>query len=217
MSNGLIDTAAQTDVTADRRIYGISPACVVDNTDPTAQGRVQVRLSWLPDVEPWARVAVPMAGHGMGFFFIPQIGDEVLVAFFQGDVRQPYVIGSLWNGSDPPPSQDPVTRRIIRTPSGHEVLFDEEAQTVAIQTASQQTITLGSDKIEIETQVCGDVKATVKLDTQGEVSIVSSSSIKLEAPEITVNGKVVEIKGSTSAKLGGGQACEIKAGTVNIN
>ena len=55
------------------------------------------------DKGPWARVAVPMAGMACGFYFIPDIDDEVLVAFEHGDLDRPFVLGGLWNSDDPPP------------------------------------------------------------------------------------------------------------------
>ena len=65
-------------------------------------------LPWLPGLMPWARLSNMMAGMGRGSFFVPQIGDEVLVAFNHGDVREPYVIGTLWNTMDRPPALSPT-------------------------------------------------------------------------------------------------------------
>src|SRR5688500_8354972 len=81
----------------DTRINGVCTAMVLSNFDSTGEGRVQLMIPWLPGYMPWARVSVPMAGLARGTYFIPQMGDEVLVAFSQGDVREPFVIGSLWN------------------------------------------------------------------------------------------------------------------------
>ena len=83
----LIDAATREAVWEDKRIYGVAPAEVVSNLDLTGLGRVQLRLPWLPGYSPWARVAAFSAGSGRGGYFIPQNGDEVLVAFSHGDVR----------------------------------------------------------------------------------------------------------------------------------
>ena len=88
--------------------YGVFPAIVKDITDPDGQGRVKIALPWSPDTaggsyEVWARLATFMAGNNRGSWFIPDVDDEVLVAFEGGDARRPYVIGSLWNGRDTPP------------------------------------------------------------------------------------------------------------------
>src|SRR4029077_385980 len=127
------------------KVYGVAVAQVLDNFDSLSLGRVQLSLPWLPGFEPWARVAVLSAGDGRGTYFIPQVGDEVLVAFEQGDINAPYVIGSLWNGSDKPPADRPsdsVNKRIIKTPNGHEVLLDDMEQSIAVISSTGQKLTL---------------------------------------------------------------------------
>jgi len=118
----------------DRRITGVAVGQVIDNTDALTMGRVQIQLPWL-DMPLWARVAVLMAGPNRGTFFIPQPGDEVLVAFNHGDIREPFVIGSLWNGVDQPPAtgfDDAVSKRLIHTPQGLELEFDDKKMSVTI-------------------------------------------------------------------------------------
>ena len=84
------------------RIYGVVIGHVENNVDPDRIGRVQVSLPHLSDqnLSHWARVATFMAGKGIGAYFIPDVGDEVLVAFDQGDINRPIVLGSLWNKGD---------------------------------------------------------------------------------------------------------------------
>src|SRR5262249_40976203 len=90
------------------RWYGVMVALVVDIKDPDNQGRVKVTLPWSIDAggvryEAWARLATMLGGNNRGSWFIPDVDDEVLVAFEHGDVRRPYVIGGLWNGKDQAP------------------------------------------------------------------------------------------------------------------
>src|SRR5687767_13756357 len=90
------------------RWYGVYPAVVTDIKDPENGGRVKVSLPWSPDTgsaryEWWARVATMMAGANRGTWFIPDPGDEVLIAFEGGDPEWPYVLGGLWNGKDSSP------------------------------------------------------------------------------------------------------------------
>ncbi len=201
----------------ERRIYGVAVATVVDNVDECGEGRVKVRFPWLPDIEPWARVAVPAAGKGRGTYFMPQKDDEVLVAFNHGDVREPYIVGGLWNGKDTPPAKAPKdaeTKSIIRTPKGHEMVFDDEAKTVTIYSKDKQKIVLSQDKVQIVTD---DDKATITLDKEGKISIQAKQSIELKAETIKLEGKTVDIKGSASTNIDGGQACKIKGGKVLIN
>ncbi len=217
MPEGLIETAAQATAPVDRRIYGVTVAQVIDNLDATSQGRVQVRLPWLPGIEPWARVAVPMAGTNHGTYFIPQVGEEVLVAFNHGDVREPYVIGSLWNGQDRPPATAPtdaVTKRIIRTPLGHEIEFDDAAQSITITSTTQQRVTITPSKIELETT---GGTATAKLETAGKVSIQAAQSIELTAPSVTISGGVVQFKSNAGFDIKAAGTCSIQAPLVKIN
>src|SRR5689334_1534804 len=81
-------------------VRGVSVATVVQNQDPEGLGRVKVRFPWRenPDESHWARIAVPMAGGDRGAWFLPEVGDEVLVACDAERVEHPYVLGALWNG-----------------------------------------------------------------------------------------------------------------------
>jgi uncharacterized protein involved in type VI secretion and phage assembly len=214
----LVDSAAQRETeSADQRIYGVVVAQVVDTQDTTNEGRVQIKFPWLPGVEPWARVAVLAAGNDQGTFFIPQTDHEVLVAFNHGDIREPFVIGCLWNGKDKPPQRSltaPVSKRVIRTPKGHQILFDDEAQAIVISTKGKQKITIGPSKVEITTD---QDKAMVGLDKNGKLSIRAEGSIELKADTIKLEGKKIDIKASTDARLDGGQNLKIQASRVNIN
>lgn len=218
MTNGLIDAATQTERPDDRRIYGVVVAQVVDNCDRTQLGRVQVRLPWLPGYEPWARVASLMAGAEGGAFFMPQAGEEVLVAFNHGDVREPYVVGCIWNGHDRPPqpaSTDPVNKRLIRTPKGHEIEFDDAGQTVVIKSANGQRVVLGRDKIEISLD---EQKTTaITLEKGGQLTLKAANTITLDAPTINILARDnVALGGQQSARIDGGSYCSINASQIFI-
>ena len=210
MPHGLIESAANSSGSQDRVFYGVTAATVIENEDCSGQSRVQVRISWLPGYEPWARVATPMAGRGRGAFFIPQKDDEVLVAFTQGDVMEPYVIGSLWNEMDPAPAKNPkdaTDKRVIRTPRGHELEFDDAAESIRITSNAKREVKIEKDRIVI---AIGGRTATISLDKDGNIEISSARSIKLTAPEVTIQGdQSVDIKA-------GGQ-CRIRGAKVLIN
>ncbi|HTE52271.1 MAG TPA: phage baseplate assembly protein V [Kofleriaceae bacterium] len=203
---------------ASRKVYGVVVATVVNNLDSTMEGRVQIHLPWAPGLDPWARVASPMAGLAHGAYFMPQIGQEVLVAFEGGDAGAPYVIGALWNTVDRPPILAPteaVTRRVMRTPLGHQIDFDDATQTLTITSTTQQTITLDPARIELS---AGLGVASVQVTTAGTVTITASASIELNAPSITINGATaVTIQGGTSATLNGGALCAVQGALVKIN
>jgi uncharacterized protein involved in type VI secretion and phage assembly len=200
----------------DKKIFGVALATVISNTDSTGEARVMLLLPWLPGYTPWARLATPMAGMGRGTYFVPQVGDEVLVAFNHGDVREPYVLGSCWSTIDRPPAlapTDPVTKRKIRTPLGHELSFDEALQSVTLTSNLMSTVTLDPQKAQLSTPL-----ASVTIDKAGGVTIKGATRITLDAP-------VIELKAETllSARSGGavqlkaGATCFVKGALVKIN
>jgi uncharacterized protein involved in type VI secretion and phage assembly len=204
----------------DKRLHGVCPAMVISNADLLAQGRVQVQVAWLPGQLLFARVAVPMAGMMRGTFFIPQVGDEVLLAFAQGDIREPYVIGSLWNTLDrlPPnastPIIDPVVKRIIRTPLGNELEFDEKTQSITLRNILQHTVTLDPTGITLAT--VGNT-ASIKLGIEGDITITAVKSISIASPQVAVTGVSNASITGNSVSVGFGADCTILAGMVNIN
>lgn len=217
MPDTLIEAAAQLSNPMDRRIYGVAPAQVIGNQDSRGQGRVQLSLPWLPGYEPWARVVTPLAGDDCGLYFIPQVGDEVLVAFGQGDVRDAFVVGSLWNGRDDPPARgltDPVAKRIVKTPQGHVITLDDMARSVEVETADGQKLTLDAQKIELD---AGSGAAKITLEAAGNIKIEATGKLEL-------SGMTAQLDGSTSAKLhaasvevSGDTECSVTAPSVRLN
>src|SRR3982750_291620 len=116
------------------RWYGVFPALVTDIKDPDGQGRVKISLPWAPDTdgakyETWARLATMMGGNNRGSWFVPDVNDEVLVAFEAGNPRRPYIVGCLWNGSDKPPeSMDGGGnnyKKVLRSRNGVKITLDD--------------------------------------------------------------------------------------------
>ena len=93
-------------LSTDQRYYGVYEALVSDVNDPANEGRVKIKMPWFDEQmeTEWCRVRQFYAGNGYGAFFVPEVGDEVLIAFIQGDMRQPIILGGLYNGNDKPPS-----------------------------------------------------------------------------------------------------------------
>jgi uncharacterized protein involved in type VI secretion and phage assembly len=182
----------------DGRITGVVIGIVTNNNDPEGLGRVKMRFPWLSGSTEshWARVAAPMAGHGRGLYFLPEVDDEVLVLFERGDVRFPFVIGALWNGKDQAPagnSDGKNALRVIKSRSGHLIRFDdsEKARKIEIIDATS------TNRIVIDTST----------DT---VTIRADKNIVLEAPQgdICLNARQVRITAS--------QRADIKADTMRI-
>lgn len=181
--------------------YGVYPATVTDIVDPDGQGRVKVHLPWLPGddrYEHWARLATFMAGANRGSWFIPDVGDEVLVAFAAGDARHPFVVGALWNGQDSPPetmdSSGRNTLKVLRSRNGVQITLDDED---------------GRERFHVETP--GGQKLTLS-DGPGVVNVedANGNSMKFEAAGITINA-------AAKVTLNAGASVDISAGSVNIN
>jgi uncharacterized protein involved in type VI secretion and phage assembly len=179
------------------RWYGVSVALVTDIKDPDNQGRVKITLPWSPDAggssyEAWARLATMFAGNNRGSWFIPDVNDEVLVAFDAGDPRRPFVIGGLWNGRDQAPeSMDGAGnnyKKVLRSRNGVKITLDDQD---------------GQEKLLLETP--GGQKVTLK-DGPGSIEIADSNgnSVKLEAAGITLNASAkVTIQASMIAMSAG--------------
>lgn len=180
------------------RQTGVAVATVKDNEDPEKLGRVKVAYPWrdTDDTSDWARIATPMAGGTYGAFFLPEVGDQVLVAFEDGDIHHPFVIGSLWSGQTKPPENNASgdnDLRVIESRKGHRIELDDnksEAK-VTIETDAGHTIKLedksGSEKITIEDQSGNN---TITLDSAaGEISLSGDKKISLNAREIELSAQ----------------------------
>ncbi len=167
--NILIDLAAHEQQLNERlptgwggRWYGVFPAEVIDIKDPENQGRVKVTLPWAPDAsggryEAWARLATLFGGNNRGSWFVPDVGDEVLVAFEHGDARRAYVLGGLWNGRDKAPeSMDGAgsnNKKVLRSRNGVKITLDDQdgRENLVLETPGGQRVTLkdGPGAVEI--------------------------------------------------------------------
>lgn len=201
------------------KVYGVVVGVVTNNEDPEGLGRVKVLYPWLSDSQEshWARVATLMAGPQRGSFFLPEVDDEVLLAFEHGDVRFPYVLGMLWNGQDKPSYDNGDgnnDKRVITSRSGHEFIFDDNDQKgmVVIHTKKNHVITLddseGAEKISI---VDKSGSNSVEIDSN-QNSIAVKSGLKL-----TIESQVIEIKAGGTMKIEAGATLTIKGAVVMIN
>ncbi|MDL1973325.1 MAG: phage baseplate assembly protein V [Deltaproteobacteria bacterium] len=203
------------------RIAGVVPGIVTNNQDPEEMGRVKIYFPWLSDDNEtdWVRIATLMAGSERGSFFVPEVGDEVLVAFEHGDINQPYVIGALWNGVAPPPetnSEGKNNIRKIRSRSGHEIIFNDDdtsqQEKIEIHTNAGHQVVLddsaGQEKIEIIDKT-GNNKITID-SVQNSINIESAMQLKIKA-------NMVEIEGTTSLTLKSNAALTIQGLPVKIN
>ncbi len=195
----------------DRKYYGVTVGIVTANEDPDKLGRVKLNFPTFDgghtETE-WCRVAQLYAGNSSGSagpygsVFVPEVGDEVLVAFKQGDMRFPYVLGGLYSEVDTPPVERSASKdvKMLRTKAGHELTFDDSsgAQRVRVRTAGGQVIDLddGGAKISI---------------TNGK-----GAEIVLDGPNVTIKATLLKLAG-TQIELGDGATQAVPLGTQLVS
>lgn len=189
------------------RISGVAVGVVTNNQDPDKLGRVKVRFPWLSDDDEsqWARVAALMAGNDRGTYFLPEVDDEVLVAFEHGDIRFPYIVGALWNGKDAPPATNDDGKnniRVIKSRSGHVVRLNDED--------GKETIEI-IDKSEKNSIVVDTAKNTITITSDKDITLKASNGT------ITLDAQKIAVKSSADAKVEAGGGMDVKAsGTLNL-
>ncbi|MBI1298424.1 VgrG-related protein [bacterium] len=215
------------------RINGVVPALVTNSRDPLNIGRVKVKYpimaggDWELESD-WVRVAAPGAGKARGLFWIPEVNDEVLVAFEYGDPHRPYIVGSLWNSLDNPPLQNTVaapngvtTQRMLQSRTGHIILLDDSDGAAKIQiidsTAKNEILIdtkQNSIKLTAEKDITLTAKGNITLDAKGKVEIKSGTDTLITATAaFKVNAKSPsEIKSAATLTIDGATVT-VKAST----
>ncbi|MEB3233621.1 MAG: VgrG-related protein [Leptolyngbyaceae bacterium] len=214
---------------------------VTNNNDPQGWGRVRVKFPTLTEEHEsnWARIVAPGAGLNRGFDCLPEVDDEVLVAFEHGDIRRPYIIGAVWNGKDKPPEavQDSVADgkvrlRTFRTRTGHTLQFREEdkggsKKGVYLDTTGNHHFSLNDSDKFVELKTNGghtlrndDANKTISLTSTGDITIKAggtgtSNKISLNAGEISLTGtqKITLTVGANKVELSM-SGITIQAGTT---
>ena len=194
---------------ADARFYGVTIAVVTNIKDAEGLGRVKVKFPWLTadDESPWARVLTPMAGGDRGFYFLPEVDDEVLVAFEHGDMAFPYILGALWNGKDKPPEKNDDgknNKRFIKSRSGHMIILDDtkDKEQVIIQDKSgKNKITIDCEQDSMQIQVEKDLT----IEAKGKVILRSTDA------DMAIECKNLEIKTQEDCKIDAGANFNMQA------
>jgi uncharacterized protein involved in type VI secretion and phage assembly len=192
---------------------GVSVATVVDNRDSDGLGRVGIRVAEKPKrggkgEVTWARIATLMAGRGRGTWFIPEVGDEVLVAFEAGDPKKPYVLGALWNVRNPPPAKMESTNalKLIRSRNGVTVSIEdidgEESVSIATPGGQQLTLRDGPGAVVIKDSNGN----SIELGTTG-VRITAAAGVFVAASKVEVSAGMVTVNAGMS-KFSGVVQCD---------
>jgi uncharacterized protein involved in type VI secretion and phage assembly len=201
--------------------YGVAPAEVSAINDPDGQGRIKVKLPWSPDAggsgyEAWARMATLFAGSDRGSWFLPEVGDEVLVAFEQGDPRRPYILGGLWNGKDKPPaslSGSANHLKVIKSRRGVTVTLDDRdgQERLKLETPGGQSITLKDGPGSIE--ISDSNGNTMKFEAAG-ITITAAAKLTINAPQMSVSSGMVKVDAGMSKFSGVVQADTVISNSV---
>ncbi|HZY71760.1 MAG TPA: phage baseplate assembly protein V [Edaphobacter sp.] len=174
-----------------KRIAGAVVGVVKSLKDDSGQGRILLQFPYLPGApeSAMAPVAAPLAGKNRGAFYMPEIEDEVLVCFDQGNINHPYIIGYLWNGVDKPPETDPKNR-IFLSPGGNTLRFEDgdNAKKVILQSSSGHKIVLddtsSADSITLQTRgnlsvTLSDVQNSITLSGGGRMITMSNGTVQI--------------------------------------
>ena len=182
-------------------VAGLQAGVVTDNEDPDGEFRVRVMLPLVVDGDDgvWARVAAVDAGSDRGFFFRPEVGDEVLVGFLDDDPRQPVILGMLHSSAMAAPlaPSNDNPQKGYKSRSGIQLLFDDEKKVVTLLTPGGNSLVLDDDAKGI----------TIK-DQNGNKIVLSSDGIVIES------SKALTLKSGTEGSFEGGTSLDVKAGTA---
>ena len=230
------------------RIPGVVTGIVTSNVDPEKLGRVQVKYPWLPKMNGselssgWARLAFVGGGADRGIVFLPEVNDEVLIAFENGDMSSPYVLGVLYNGKDKLPKGSAelvdngtkkVNQRVIVSRSGHKIIMDDTSgkEKITIQDKTgKNLIEIDSTKNEFKIVSEGKLdlksKGDMTLTTDGkmtfkakqDLSASTDAGMSLKAQKsVDVNAtQKVTIKGTQSVEVSGNQKVDLKSGPSEL-
>lgn len=192
---------------AAERHFGLYSGVVADRQDPEEKGRVTVELKWIdPDyVTTWAPVAQIYAGAGYGAYWIPEVGDQVIIAFLRGELRKPIILGSIYSKDVKPPfaksgSEDP---KVLRTKAGHMLLMEDQDQPRIrlVDMTGGNEVEINSDEnivtVRAADHVVVEAGGNVQVDAGGSASINASQDILLSA------GGSITIEASSAVTITG--------------
>jgi uncharacterized protein involved in type VI secretion and phage assembly len=215
LASGAVTTPNQS--AGSHRVLGVVTALVSDVNDPLQQARVKLTFPWLGgDATDWCRVIQPGAGNNRGAIFLPEVNDEVVVAFDHGDTRRPYVIGSIHNGVDKPPlgddlidgSSGAVKRRGIISKNSHSLIFfdDDSKNGLALMTGDKNLkISLNAGSTTVKISSSGQIQITsdqdMSIQSQGNLNVQASQTLSLKGASVSIQADADVSVSGTPIKL----------------
>ena len=200
---------------------GVQTAIIVDNNDPDKMGRVKVSFQWDSGNTNsfWARVVQPMAGNNYGVYFVPEIGDEVLVAFSNNNLDHPVVLGSMYNGEKKQVDCYDADNYIknIKTKGGNEIKFsdkpgEEEVLIISKKDSENKIILTLKDNGKITIQSIGKIELIAP-----EIDLHANKTLSLKGGEVNITGTKINIKSDSDLNLKGVQTKINGSGTVDVS
>jgi phage baseplate assembly protein V len=196
------------------RVYGVAVGIVTNNKDPEGLGRVKVMYPWMSDdtESSWARVVTPMAGKERGLYLLPEVGDEVLVAFEHGAPDFACVLGGLWNGKDKPPESNANgtnDHRTLKSRSGHVIRLDDADGDEKIEILDKS----GGNRIVIRTAA-----NTIAIEARSEIAITAKGTVHVAGNSVRITSDAnltIKARGNIDVEAAG--QLKLKGGTVDIN
>jgi uncharacterized protein involved in type VI secretion and phage assembly len=229
--------------TVNTRMAGVVIGLVTDVDDPDGDGRIRVSFPWLgPDVvSGWAPIAAPLGGNDRGYFYLPEIDDEALVAFEMGDFDHPFVLGFLHNGVDKPPTGgiDKHVRRIksvaghvvdlddrsgdekvhVKTNGGHVLDLRDSDATIEIATSGGQKLTMTDRPAQIEVTTTAGTTVTMS-DAPSQVSVQTVTGVQVEISDtgVTITAASVPITiNALSTELNPALSLDVNSTAINLS
>jgi phage protein D/phage baseplate assembly protein gpV len=247
-ANGLVDLLRRPAMTGAWNPHTLVIGVVTNVSDPERPARVKVRFPTFSETEEssWARLVMPGAGPDRGFQMYPEIDDEVLVGFENGDPSRPVVLGGLWSKQNQPPVEsstvvesNSVKVRTWKSRSGHSITIRDDSSkdpdSVIVELADGTTrLTLAQDKVVLETpsdltiktdknatfSAAGDLKlegANVTIKATSKLTLEGVTTSAKGTSTFAIDGAKVDIKASAMATIDGGGMAQIKGGMLQWN
>lgn len=221
---------------------GVHSAIVTNIKDDEKLGRVRVKLPSASEEHElgWARVVAPGGGKSRGLHWMPEVNDEVLVAFEDGDVRRPVVVGGLYNATDLPPgdkNDPPGEKRTLVSRAGHKIEFSDKEDFIdLVLSKGGVRLHLGTDRVDLETkdkplriasgndEIVFDGQGTITISAQ-KIVLKSKTDLELEGTNVkakagataSLEGQMTTIKAGASLKLQSSGIAELGGSVVKIN
>ena len=206
---------------------GVATGLVTQNDDPDKVGKVKIKLPWLDDTfeSDWVRVAQMGAGPNSGAVWLPEVDDEVLVAFEFGDPARPYVLSSLWNGKDKPMLGDGLVdngkmkRRGFVSRKGHKLVFfdgDDKSGIGMVSSDGKLKVSLNETNGEVKIHSSG--KVTIITESGGDVALTSAGKLDVQTTgdaSIKADGKVT-INGSGGVTVQSSGQVQISGSMIQL-